>query len=91
LSLRQRGSVGSLRKPIAIEPSATLPLDACEIFIVFEALATELTITCGFHPSLLIAMYARIAGAGVPAITITLAPDPFSFVICELMSVSVTA
>jgi hypothetical protein len=45
-----------LRKPIAIDPSATLPLDACEISIVFDALATELTITWGFQPSLLIAM-----------------------------------
>ena len=45
---------------------------------MFEALATELTITCGLQPSLLIAMYARIAGAGVAAMTITFAPEPLS-------------
>ena len=31
-----------MRKPIAIEPFATRPLEACAIFIVFDALAVFL-------------------------------------------------
>src|SRR6478752_5480169 len=88
-SLASDGLLGSLTNAIEIEPFASVPLDAALIFITFDALATWLTNTFGFHPSFAAWMYAWIAYFGVAKTIRVFAFDALSDAICELTSEAV--